>query len=112
MIYSASKVYESCKQDGTLFQWQEWKDGFEKAQTHLLINSKGKKHAKLSVAAIDNAELAWKRCHMERRNGQAIFNWTQNNKGIQTIHVLIRGPKWGHDEAFSDSSTKQTERGA
>lgn len=38
MIYSASKVYEFCKQDGILFQWQEWKDGFEKAQTNLLID--------------------------------------------------------------------------
>lgn len=109
MIYSASKVYESCKQDGTLLQWQEWKDGFEKAQTNLLIDSKGKKHAKLSVAAMDNAELAWKRRHMERRNGRAILDWTQNNKEIQTIQVLTRGTKRGHDEAFSDSSAEKTE---
>lgn len=77
MIYLASKVYESCKQDGKLIQWQEWKDGFGKARKNLLIDSKGKKHAKLSVAAMENAELAWKRRHMERRNGQAILDWTQ-----------------------------------
>lgn len=112
MIYSASKVYEFCKQDGTLLQWQEWKDGFEKAQTHVLIDTEGKNHARLSVAAMLNAELAWKRRHMERRNGRAILDWTQNNKEIQSIQVLTRGTKRGHDEAFSDSSAEKTERGA
>lgn len=58
MIYSASKVYEFCKQNGTLLQWQEWKDGFEKAQKNFHIDWKGKKHAKLSVAAMNNAKLA------------------------------------------------------
>lgn len=56
--------------------------------------------------------LAWKRRHMERRNGRAILDWTQNNKEIQSIQVLTRGTKRGHDEAFSDSSAEKTERGA
>lgn len=66
MIYSASKVYESCEQDGTLLQWQEWKDGFEKAQTNPFIDSKGKRHAELSVTAMDKAELSWKTPSRER----------------------------------------------
>lgn len=102
MIYSASKVYESCEQDGTLLQWQEWKDGFGKAQTNLLIDSRGERDAQISVAAMDMAELSWKPRHMRCRSCRAIFDWSQDNKEIQTIQVLTRGEMRGH-EAFSDS---------
>lgn len=61
MIYSASKVFEFCEQEPTLMLhhlgWKKWMAGFKEAQTNPLIDASGKKHAKLAVAAMTEAEL-------------------------------------------------------
>lgn len=107
MIYSASKVFEFCEQEPTLLLqhlgWKKWKTGFNEAQTNSLIDTSGKKYAKLAVTGMNEAEVGWDRRQMLRS-----FDLAKRrvccSEGIQTK----RGPqcdfKRNHDEAFSDSS--------
>lgn len=61
MIYSANKVFELCEQRLTDMPcplgWKKWMAGFKEAQTNPLFDPSGKKHAKLAVAAMTEAEL-------------------------------------------------------
>lgn len=51
ITYSASKVFECCKQESTLLHGhlgrKKWIAGFKEAQTNPLIDTSGKKHAEL-----------------------------------------------------------------
>lgn len=62
MIYSAIKVFEICKQryDNIFYSmgWKKWMAGFNEAQINLLIDVSRKKHAKLALAVMTEAELS------------------------------------------------------
>ena len=63
MIHSASRVLkhqmESLNYHGGYLGWQKWKRGFEEAQKNAFIGTSAKKDAKLAVAGMHEAELAW-----------------------------------------------------
>lgn len=75
--------------------------GFEEAKTNILIAASAKKDAKLSVAAMNEAELVWKRRQMPRGidKSNQIHSCIEE---IETKQTPVHGTKRSHDEAFFD----------
>lgn len=106
MIYSAIKVFELCEQrhDDMLcpLGWKKWMAGFKEAQRNPLIDASGKKHAKLAVAAMTEAELGWQRRHT-LRGRDWVKRWGSHSEEFETKQGSARGIKRNYGEAFSDS---------
>lgn len=70
MIYSASRVLKVQMKrpdyHGGFSGWQNWKVGFEEAQTNAFIGDSASKDAKLAVAGMNEAELVWNDVDMPR----------------------------------------------
>lgn len=105
MIYSAIKVFGLCEQrhDDRLcpLGWK-WMAGFKEAQRNPLIDARGKKHAKLAVAAMTEAELGWQRRHTLRGIDRVKCQGSHSEE-IETKQGSACGIKRNYGEAFSDS---------